>query len=166
MVEFIDGSMKMQASLPSMHLPIMNALAYPLRLNSEKTGLLCELRWAEVGALYFEELKVERFPCFRLAIEAGRRGGTYPGALVGADEEAVQLFLAGEISFLDIAELIEAVLEHHHSIEQPDVSATLEACSWARRMVHELWKKRACELQSSVKEKGDGLLYTDDYPIR
>src|SRR5215469_7714991 len=54
MVEFIDGSIKMQASLPSMHLPIMNALAYPLRLNSEKTGLIRELRWAEVGALRFE----------------------------------------------------------------------------------------------------------------
>lgn len=173
MVEFIDGSIKMQASLPSMHLPIMNALAYPFRMNSEKAGLIRELRWAEVGALRFEEFKLEHFPCFRLAIEAGRRGGTYPGALVGADEEAVQLFLAGEISFLQIAELIEAVLEHHHSIEQPDVSATLEACSWARTMVRELsgtrspkkgWKKSACESKSSIEEKGHGLVHTDDHP--
>ncbi|HEX3643906.1 MAG TPA: 1-deoxy-D-xylulose-5-phosphate reductoisomerase, partial [Ktedonobacteraceae bacterium] len=163
MVEFIDGSIKMQASLPSMHLPIMNALAYPLRLNSEETGLIRELRWAEVGALRFEELKLERFPCFHLAIEAGRRGGTYPGALVGADQEAVELFLAGEISFLQIAELIEAVLAHHHSIEQPDVSATLEACSWARHMVRELCKKGARESKSSIEEKGHELVYTDDY---
>ena len=163
MVEFIDGSIKMQASLPSMHLPIMNALAYPLRLNSEKTGLIRELRWAEVGALRFEDFKLERFPCFRLAIEAGRRGGTYPGALVGADQEAVELFLAGEISFLQIAELIEAVLARHHSVEQPDVSATLEACSWARHMVRELWKKGARESKSSIEEKGHGLVYTDDY---
>ncbi len=141
MVEFIDGSIKMQASLPSMHLPIMNALAYPLRLNSKETGIIRELRWPEIGALRFEELKLERFPCFRLAIEAGRRGGTYPCALVGADQEAVELFLAGEISFLQIAELVESVLDCHDSVEQPDVSATLEACSWARRMVHELWKK-------------------------
>jgi 1-deoxy-D-xylulose-5-phosphate reductoisomerase len=143
MVEFCDGSIKMQASLPSMHLPIMNALGYPLRLNSEKAGLIRELRWAEVGALHFEDCKLERFPCFRLAIEAGRCGGTYPCALVGADQEAVELFLAGEISFLQIAELIETVLECHHSIEQPDVSATLEACCWARHMVRELWKKGA-----------------------
>ncbi len=72
MVEFIDGSIKMQASLPSMHLPIMNALAYPLRLNSEKTGLIRELHWTEVATLCFEELRLEHFPCFRLAIEAGQ----------------------------------------------------------------------------------------------
>jgi 1-deoxy-D-xylulose-5-phosphate reductoisomerase len=149
MVEFIDGSIKMQASLPSMHLPIMNALAYPLRLNSKETGIIRELRWPEIGALRFEELKLERFPCFRLAIEAGRRGGTYPCALVGADQEAVELFLAGEISFLQIAELVESVLDCHDSVEQPDVSATLEACSWARRMVHELWKKSAQSLKSA-----------------
>ncbi len=164
MVEFIDGSIKMQASLPSMHLPIMNALAYPLRLNSKETGIICELRWPEIGALRFEELKLERFPCFRLAIEAGRRGGTYPCALVGADQEAVELFLAGEISFLQIAELVEAVLDCHDSVEQPDVSATLEACSWARRMVHELWKKSAQNLKSGIEEKGHELVYTDDYP--
>ena len=145
-----------------MHLPIMNALAYPLRLNSEETGLIRELRWAEVGALRFEDFKLERFPCFRLAIEAGRHGGTYPGALVGADQEAVELFLAGEISFLQIAELIEAVLARHHSIEQPDVSATLEACSWARHMVRELCKKGARESKSSIEEKGHELVYTDD----
>lgn len=149
MVEFIDGSIKMQASLPSMHLPIMNALAYPLRLNSKETGIIRELRWPEIGALRFEELKLERFPCFRLAIEAGKRGGTYPCALVGADQEAVELFLAGEISFLQIAELVESVLDCHDSVEQPDVSATLEACSWARRMVHELWKKSARSLKSA-----------------
>ena len=142
MVEFIDGSIKMQASLPSMHLPIMNALAYPLRLNSDKTGLIRELRWAEVGTLCFEELSLERFPCFRLAIEAGRRGGTCPAVLVGADQEAVELFLAGEIGFLEIAELIEAVLERYQPIDQPDVAATLEACSWAQHMVRELWEKK------------------------
>jgi 1-deoxy-D-xylulose-5-phosphate reductoisomerase len=164
MVEFIDGSIKMQASLPSMHLPIMNALAYPLRLSSKETGIIRELRWAEIGALRFEELKLERFPCFRLAIEAGRRGGTYPCALVGADQEAVELFLAGEISFLQIAELVEAVLDCHSSVEQPDVSATLEACSWARRMVCELWEKAARKLKSNIEEKGHELVHTDDYP--
>ena len=62
--------------------------------------------------------------------------------LVGADEEAVRLFLEGKIGFLGIAELIEATLELHQSTELPDVAATLEACAWARRTVRELWKKR------------------------
>jgi 1-deoxy-D-xylulose-5-phosphate reductoisomerase len=142
MVEFIDGSVKMQASLPSMHLPIMNALAYPARLDAEGTELIRELRWADVASLHFETLDIARFPCFRLAIEAGKCGGTYPSALVGADEEAVELFLAGKIRFLEVAELIENALQRHQSIKQPGVAATLEACAWARRTVRELWKKR------------------------
>lgn len=143
MVEFIDGSIKMQASLPSMHLPIMNALAYPDRLPAATSDFIKELRWSDIGQLHFAALELGRFPCFRLAIEAGKRGGTYPCVLVGADEEAVDLFLHGKIAFLHIAELIETVLERHQPVEQPDVAAALEACAWARRTVRELAQKRA-----------------------
>jgi 1-deoxy-D-xylulose-5-phosphate reductoisomerase len=142
MVEFVDGSIKMQASLPSMHLPIMNALAYPRRLHNEDSSFIRELRWAEVAHLNFEDLDRERFPCFRLALEAGERGGTYPCALVGADEEAVELFLAGAIGFLEIAQLIESVLERHQSVAQPDVTMILEACAWARKTTRELHARR------------------------
>jgi len=142
MVEFIDGSIKMQASLPSMHLPIMNALAYPQRLNSADTGFIDELRWTDVARLNFEDLDITRFPCFRLALEAGKRGGTYPCALVGADEEAVELFLTGALDFLGIAQLIEDVLERHQSVEQPDVTMILEACAWARKTARELSARR------------------------
>lgn len=142
MVEFVDGSFKMQASLPSMHLPIMHAIAYPQRLDSVDSGFIQELRLSEIARLNFEVLDLERFPCFRLALEAGKRGGTYPCVLVGADEEAVELFLHGAIGFLEIAELIEATLERHQSIEQPDVMTALDACSWARRTVRELYRKR------------------------
>ena len=142
MVEFIDGSIKMQASLPSMHLPIMNALAYPQRLNSADTGFIDELRWTDVARLNFEDLDITRFPCFRLALEAGKRGGTYPCALVGADEEAVELFLTGALDFLGIAQLIEDVLERHQSVEQPDVTMILEACAWARKTARELRARR------------------------
>jgi 1-deoxy-D-xylulose-5-phosphate reductoisomerase len=142
MVEFIDGSIKMQASLPSMHLPILYALSYPQRLNTSDTGLLRELRWPQIAQLHFETLDGERFPCFRLALEAAKRGGTYPSVLVGADEEAVALFLDGKIGLLEIAELIETVLERHQSIERPDVSAILEASAWARRTAQELYMSR------------------------
>jgi len=142
MVEFVDGSIKMQASLPSMHLPIMNALAYPHRLQVADSGLIRELRWADVAKLNFEALDVVRFPCFRLALEAAKRGGTYPGVLVGADEEAVDLFLHGRIKLLEIAELIETVLDRHTSIAHPDVAETLEACAWARRTTQELYQTK------------------------
>jgi 1-deoxy-D-xylulose-5-phosphate reductoisomerase len=138
MVEFIDGSLKMQASLPSMHLPILDALSYPTRLNTAGTGLVRELRWADVARLNFEALDVARFPCFRLALEAARRGGTYPSVLVGADEEAVSLFLDGKIGFSGIAELIETVLERHSSVEHPDIPTILETTAWARRTAREI----------------------------
>jgi len=140
MVEFVDGSLKMQASLPSMHLPIQDALSYPVRLNTSGTGLVRELRWAEVASLNFETLDMTRFPCFRLAREAAKRGGTYPCVLVGADEEAVALFLAGEIGLLEIAELVEAVLERHHPVAQPDVPTILEVSAWARRATREVYE--------------------------
>ena len=139
MVEFVDGSLKMQASLPSMHLPILDALSYPERLNASNTGLLRELNWPDVACLHFEALDMARFPCFRLALEAARRGGTYPCVLVGADEEAVALFVNGKIGLLSIAELIEAVLAQHQSVEQPNVATILDACAWARRTAHELY---------------------------
>ena len=142
MVEFVDGSYKMQASLPSMHLPILETLSYPGRLNTAQTGLIRELRWAEVARLHFEDLDVARFPCFRLALEAGKRGGTYPSVLVGADEEAVELFLNGKIGLLSIAHLIEDVLARHSAVEQPDVAAILDAADWARRTTRELYEQQ------------------------
>src|SRR5947209_5559691 len=142
MVEFVDGSLKMQASLPSMHLPIQDALSYPIRLNSNGTGLVRELHWAEVARLNFETLDIARFPCFRLALDAAKRGGTYPCVLVGADEEAVELFLRGKIGLLDIAALIEDVLAKHQPVEHPDVSTILEACAWARRTTQNLYQQR------------------------
>jgi 1-deoxy-D-xylulose-5-phosphate reductoisomerase len=139
MVEFVDGSVKMQASLPSMHLPILHALAYPERFDCSGAAFVRELRWADVARLNFEELDIGRFPCFRLALQAARGGGTYSSVLVGADEEAVELFLAGKIRFLEMAALIEAVLERHQSIAQPGVEEILEACAWARRTARQLY---------------------------
>jgi 1-deoxy-D-xylulose-5-phosphate reductoisomerase len=141
MVEFVDGSFKMQASLPSMHLPILDAISYPQRLPTAGTGLVRELSWPDVARLNFETLDLARFPCFRLALEAAKLGGTYPCVLVGADEEAVALFLNGKIGLVDIAELIETVLARHQSVAGPDVTTILDACGWARRTVQEVYQQ-------------------------
>jgi 1-deoxy-D-xylulose-5-phosphate reductoisomerase len=138
MVEFIDGSIKMQAGLPSMHLPIQIALGAPYRLDGSNAHLVRPLRWPEVANLTFEGLHLERFPCFRLAREAAKRGGTYPSALVGADEEAVALFRAGRLGFWQIAEVLEQVLERHRPAEHPDIETILETCAWAQRTCREL----------------------------
>jgi 1-deoxy-D-xylulose-5-phosphate reductoisomerase len=157
MVEFVDGSLKMQASLPSMHLPILDAISYPQRLPTAGTGLVRELNWPNVARLNFETLDMARFPCFRLALEAARSGGTYPCVLVGADEEAVALFLNGKIRLVDIAELIETVLARHQSIVEPDMATILDACAWARRTVQEVYQQ-AGFLGATAPKQGFGEL--------
>ena len=135
MVEFVDDSIKMQASLPSMHLPIQYALGYPQRLDRAGTRLAQELLWPEVGRLDFEAVDLQRFPCLRLALEAGQRGGTATAALVGADEAAVALFLDGQIRLTEIAETVEKVVEGHAYKPDPSLEDVLEASLWAEEEV-------------------------------
>jgi 1-deoxy-D-xylulose-5-phosphate reductoisomerase len=75
---------------------------------------------------------LEAFPCLKLALEAGRLGGTYPAVLCGADEAAVGLFLANRIPFTAIATLIKNILDQHQNIESPDLEAIVRAEEWAR----------------------------------
>ncbi len=132
MVEFVDDSIKMQASIPSMRLPIQYALSYPDRLDRAQTTLAQPLRWGEVARLDFAEADLERFPCLRLAYEAGRVGGSAPAALVGADETAVDLFLRGALRFTEIATVIERTLARHNIIADPDVEAVQAVSVWAQ----------------------------------
>jgi len=127
-VEFVDGSTKAQLSPPDMRLPIQYALFYPERPPSE----LPRLDFSNIGPLTFEAPDLERFPCLRLALEAGREGGTYPAVLSAADEVAVELFLEQRIGFLDIATLVEDTLEQHQGIPHPSLEEILAADAWAR----------------------------------
>ena len=129
LVEFSDGSVKAQLGVPDMRLPIQCALAYPERMPAPP---MPTLDLAAVGSLNFGKPDMERFPCLRLAMESGRRGGTYPTAMAAADEVAVGRFLAGSIGFLDIPAVVEAVLERHESVDDPDLEAVLEADASAR----------------------------------
>jgi 1-deoxy-D-xylulose-5-phosphate reductoisomerase len=143
MVEFIDDSIKMQASLPSMHLPIQDALSYPKRFDRTGTTLARELRWSEIAQLHFEDVDHERFPCLGLALAAGRLGGTAPAVLTGADEQAVALFLQGRLRLTEIAPLVEQTLSRHTVIANPSVETVIDACSWAQDEV-----LRLCQLSN------------------
>lgn len=132
MVEFVDNSIKLQASLPSMHLPIQDALSYPHRLDRAGTPLTRELRWSQVAHLDFAEADLTRFPCLRLAFEAGKCGGTAPTVLAGADEQAVALFLQGKLRLTEIASTIETVLSRHTVVPEPGLVTVLEASEWAQ----------------------------------
>ncbi len=135
MVEFIDGSIKAQLSYPDMRLPIQYALSYPERLPNPQ---LPRLDWSNIKDLTFEPPDLDTLPCLKLAIEAGRKGGTYPAVLCGADEVAVELFLAQKVKFIDIANLVEKVLEQHQSIPYPTLDEIIAADTWARQKVSQL----------------------------
>jgi 1-deoxy-D-xylulose-5-phosphate reductoisomerase len=115
-----------------MRLPIQYALTYPERLDNTE---LPRLDWSNFADLTFEQPDTDRFPCLRIAIEAGREGGTKPAALCAADEAAVDLFLAGRIRFLDIAPLIERTLEGHRSVAHPLIADITAAGVRARENV-------------------------------
>jgi 1-deoxy-D-xylulose-5-phosphate reductoisomerase len=84
-----------------------------------------------MGSLTFEEMDQSLYPCFELALEYGKKGGTYPAVLAGADEAAVHLFLDGKIKFTDMPDLVAHTLSAHESIATPSVADTIDAASWA-----------------------------------
>ncbi|HLC30513.1 MAG TPA: 1-deoxy-D-xylulose-5-phosphate reductoisomerase [Dehalococcoidia bacterium] len=128
LVEFIDGTLKAQLSLPDMRLPIQYALTYPERWPSPAPAM----DFSIASRLTFEPLDETRYPCLSLAREAGRAGGTCTAVLNAADEVAVASFLAGRISFLDIYPAVADTLEHHQPIYRPCLEELLEADRWAR----------------------------------
>lgn len=127
LAEFVDGSLKAQLGQPDMRLPIQYALTYPQRWANPKLPQLSSL-----ADLHFSPPDLKRFPCLRLALEAGKAGGTLPSVLCAADEVAVDLFLAERIGFMDIPRLLEGVLGAHSSIVQPTLEDILAADVWAR----------------------------------
>jgi len=130
MVECTDGATVAQLSLPDMRLPIGYALSYPERMPSPFGAI----DWSTVGHLDFEVPDREVFPCLSLAYEAGRRGGTAPACLNGANEIAVQAFLNGELRWVDIPAVINAVMDQFTFSEPRDLADVLAADGEARAM--------------------------------
>lgn len=128
LVEFGDGSVKAQLGYPDMKLPIQLALSYPQRL--EPTVEPLDL--AAVGALNFSRPDLDRYPCLKLAQQAGREGGTYPAVMAAADEIAVEAFLERRIGFTEIAEYVHQAMDAHRSTDNPDIDAIDAADAWAR----------------------------------
>jgi len=135
MVEFADGSIKAQLSHPDMRLPIQYALSYPERLPNPE---LPRLDWSRIKELTFEQPDFDTFRCLKLAMEAGRKGGTFPTVLCAADEVAVELFLSGRIKLTDIADLVERTLEEHQALAHPSLDEVMEADAWARQRALQL----------------------------
>lgn len=129
MVEFADGAVMAQLGTPDMRIPIQYALAYPRRmpLQTERLDLVA------LSRLDFRAPDYVRYPCLKMAFEAGKAGGTMPAVMNAANEVAVETFLKGNCRFLDIEEIVERALNVHQSISSPSLKEIEEADRWARR---------------------------------
>jgi 1-deoxy-D-xylulose-5-phosphate reductoisomerase len=132
MVEFVDGSILAQFSVTDMRLPILYALTYPERIQSDMRFAVSDLRHLD-----FSPPDMSKFPCLRLAYEAAEAGGAKTVALNAADEVAVAAFLEGAIRFNDIPRIIEDVLSRTNAGSLESIGSVLKADAEARRCAQE-----------------------------
>src|SRR5271156_309845 len=149
MVEFIDGSILAQFSVTDMRLPILYALTYPERIQSDMRFPVRNLRHLD-----FCPPDMNKFPCLRLAYEAAEAGGARTVALNAADEVAVAAFLEGRIAFDEIPRIIEDAISASNSGKLESIAKVLEADAEARRYaqerVREMSRKTAHPRATSV----------------
>jgi 1-deoxy-D-xylulose-5-phosphate reductoisomerase len=138
MVEFVDGSTVAQLSQPDMRLPIGYALSYPERLDTQYGAI----DWDRLSRLDFERADEKVFRGLALAYTAARTGGTAPAVFSAANEVAVDAFLAGAISWLAIAEIIEETLDVGSAAVPGTVQDVLDADDEARRRAREVVRRR------------------------
>jgi 1-deoxy-D-xylulose-5-phosphate reductoisomerase len=130
MVTFTDGATIAQLSMPDMRLPIAYAIAWPDRFDVPFGAV----DWASMRTLEFEVPDRETFRCLDLAYAAGRTGGSAPAWLSAANEIAVEAFLAGRISWLQIADVNDATLQRHDGGTLSSVDDVLAADERARQI--------------------------------
>ena len=132
MVEYHDTSVMAQLGTPDMRVPIQYALSYPDRyplIGGQRLNV------AQIGKLHFKEVDFNRFRALKLAYDAGRAGGTVLTAMNAANEAAVALFLQEKITFLQIEEIIERVMNEHNNILVPDLETILHVDAETRNIV-------------------------------
>ncbi|HTW57600.1 MAG TPA: 1-deoxy-D-xylulose-5-phosphate reductoisomerase [Terriglobales bacterium] len=156
MVEFVDGSLLAQFSVTDMRLPILYALTYPERIQSDMRFPVSDLRHLD-----FCPPDLEKFPCLRLAYEAAEAGGAKTVALNAADEVAVAAFLDGHIRFDDIPRVVEEVLDATSSGKLDSIQKVLEADAEARQFARQrvgsgdrVKTQQACSPDSALNQRG------------
>ncbi len=123
MVQYTDGSVIAQMSVPTMKLPIQVALFYPDRREAQTP----RIDFAALGAITWEKPDRENFPGLDLAMRAMKTGGSMPTVFNAANEVLVRAFLEERIGFIDITDGIAAAMEAHDPVEAPGVDAILAA---------------------------------------
>jgi 1-deoxy-D-xylulose-5-phosphate reductoisomerase len=136
-VEFIDGSVVAQMSVPTMELPVLYALTHPERVADDGVPAFDPVR---LSPMTFEPVDHQRFPALRLGIEAGRAGGSAPAVFNAANECAVAAFLAGKIRFMDIPRAIASALDALSAMPAGSKENLLAADAAARKHVREMFR--------------------------
>ncbi len=134
MVSYSDGSVLAQLGNPDMRTPIAHAMAWPERMNSGVE----QLDIFKVAQLNFEQPDFERFVCLRLAYDALRTGGTAPAVLNAANEIAVDAFLQEQITFTQIAEVVQQTIEQLAAVPAESLEIILAADADARIIAENL----------------------------
>lgn len=134
-VEYEDGAIIAQLGTPDMRLPIQYALYYPQRrpLSGARLNLF------ELGQMTFEKPDYETFEGLQLGLDAMREGGNMPTVFNAANERAVALFLQEKISYLTIAEIIRASMEHVTKIENPNLEEILDTEQLTYEFINNRW---------------------------
>ena len=136
-VEYVDGSVIAQIGLPSMHIPIQYAMTYPDRIEGIKSE---SFSFLDAKKFDFEAPDLEKFPCLRIAYEAGNIGGSAPICLNAANEEAVFAFLDGKIKLYTIYEIVEKMMSQHSIIKTPSIDEIFAIDDEIRIKTRELFK--------------------------
>ena len=135
-VEFIDGSVLAQMSVPTMELPVLYALTHPERVLDEGVPAFDPVK---LSPMTYESVDHERFPALQLGISAGKAGGAAPAVFNAANECAVAAFLAGKIRFPDISRGIRSALDELSGMPSDTREELLGADAAARRHVKEMF---------------------------
>lgn len=134
MVDYVDGSVLAQMGNPDMRTPIAHAMAWPERFDSGVEPLDI----FKVAHMDFEAPDLDRFPCLRLAYQAIKAGGIMPTVLNAANEIAVEAFLAEQIRFIDIADIIERSMQKFSADNADTLEVVLQADQQARQVAKDL----------------------------
>lgn len=137
LVEFIDGSIVAQLSVPDMRFSIAQAINSSERVKNN----IKPLNLVDLGKLTFEQPKEDLFPCLKYAREAMKAGGTAPAVLNASNQVAVDSFIRGKINFLNISNLVSRVLDEHEVLEVEEIDDVLEADRWATELSNEFVNK-------------------------
>ena len=136
MVEYNDGSIIAQLGAPDMRLMIKYALLYPEHAGDKLSSYL---DFGKIAALHFKAMDYTRYPLVRLAKQVGSFEGNFGAILIGANDEAVSLFLKERIRFVDIETYIFKTLKAAHFLKDPSIDQIIDSHRWAREYVDQLW---------------------------